>query len=168
MGLLGRKRQKKIREYVIERDGSACIYCDRELTDDSITMEHIVPSSKRGTYNTTNLTVSCAPCNKIRGNQPFFEYCRKFNFPLDKILKFERLYFNNLKIKVLNIAKEECLKEPQRIPNELLQEACSILRIKRINFDSYPFGIDMHRPIDRRRIKYSFEKIIKDIEADSR
>ncbi len=75
MGAQERRRQKRIRESVIVRDGLVCCYCDIPLTLETVTMEHIVPGSKRGTFNTTNLTVSCAECNNKRGNQPFFEYC---------------------------------------------------------------------------------------------
>ena len=80
MGAQERKREKRIREYVINRDGSLCCYCDKVLTQENVTMEHIVPDSKRGTFNTTNLTVSCAECNNRRGNKPFFEYCKRFDW----------------------------------------------------------------------------------------
>ena len=85
MGAQERKRQKRIKEYVINRDGMICCYCDKVLTPETVTMEHIVPDSKRGTFNTTNLTVSCSDCNNRRGNKPFFEYCKKFHFPEDKL-----------------------------------------------------------------------------------
>ena len=75
-----KKRQKRIREFVINRDGSICCYCDKVLLREEITLDHIVPDSCRGTFNTTNLTVSCAKCNNRRGNKPFFDYCKQFNF----------------------------------------------------------------------------------------
>ena len=100
------ERRKKIREYVINRDGMICCYCDYPLKIEDVTMEHIVPDSRRGTFNSTNLTVACADCNNKRGNKPFFEYCKGFNFSADKILKYKKLYFNNLQIKILNIAKD--------------------------------------------------------------
>jgi len=171
MGAQERKRQKRIKEYVINRDGMLCCYCDKVLTNETVTMEHIVPDSKRGTFNTTNLTVSCSDCNNKRGNRPFFEYCKKFNFSEEKMSKYKKLYFNNLRIKVLNIAKEECLKEDQVIPINIIKKACQILKIKGMDFSdyetTYQFEIKFGELSDRKKIKYCFEQLIRIIEADS-
>ncbi|CAB4196878.1 HNHc domain containing protein [uncultured Caudovirales phage] len=165
------ERRKKIREYVINRDGMICCYCDYPLKIEDVTMEHIVPDSRRGTFNSTNLTVACADCNNKRGNKPFFEYCKGFNFSADKILKYKKLYFNNLQIKILNIAKEECLKTDIATPNKLIDEACKILKIKKIDFSDYEktyfFDIFFKEACERRRIKFCFEQLIRIIEADS-
>jgi HNH endonuclease len=172
MGALERKRQKRIKEYVIERDGMLCCYCDKILTPETVTMEHIVPDSKRGTFNTTNLTVSCSDCNNRRGNKPFFEYCKRFSWDLDKVEKYKLLYFNNLKIKVLNIAKEECMKDDLVIPVDLIKHACQILKIKGMDFSSYEkdycFEIRFVESCDRKKIKYCFEQLIRIIEAESK
>jgi hypothetical protein len=171
MGAQERKRQKRIKEYVINRDGLICCYCDTPLTMESVTMEHIVPDSKRGTFNTTNLTVSCSECNNRRGNKPFFDYCQKFNFSEDKTNKYKTLYFNNLRIKVLNIAKEECLKEDLAIPNGIIKQACQVLKIRGMDFTdyekTYQFEIKFDELCDRKRIKFCFEQLIRIIEADS-
>src|SRR6185436_797382 len=172
MGAQERKRQKKIREYVIARDGLVCCYCEKLLSINHVTMEHIVPDSKRGTFNSTNLTVSCYDCNNNRGNKPFFEYIKNFYFNENKLLKYKRLYFNNLKIKILNIAKEECLNEPQAIPKELIKKDCQVLKIKDISFSdyekSYQFEIKFNAQCDRKKIKFCFEQLIKIIEADAK
>lgn len=176
MGAQERRRQKKIKDYVINRDGMICCYCDKPLSYESITMEHIVPDSRRGTFNTTNLTVSCSEHNNQRGNKPFFEFCKRFNWSNEKTDKYKKLYFNNLKIKILNIAKEECLPklvnmEEQAVPNELVQRACRVLKIKSIDFSDYEniyqFEIKFSEISDRKRIKFCFEQLIRIIEADS-
>lgn len=171
MGAQERKRQKRIREYVVNRDGSLCCYCDKVLTNDTVTMEHIVPDSKRGTFNSTNLTVSCSECNNKRGNKPFFEYCKKFNWGEDKIDKYKRLYFSNLRIKVLNIAKEECIQEQEIAPDTIINRACRVLKIKKMDFSvyekTYQFEIKFNEISDRKKIKYCFEQLIRIIEADS-
>ena len=170
MGVHERSRQKRIKQYVINRDGSLCCYCDQVLIDETITLEHIVPDSKHGTFNTTNLTISCRGCNNKRGNKPFFDYCKQFNFSLEKLYKYKLLYFNNLRIKVLNIAKEKCLIQNEAIPNELIKQACQILNIKKINFDAYEkeynFEIKFSECSDRKKIKFTFEQLIRIIEAD--
>ena len=176
MGAQERKRQKRIKEYVINRDGMICCYCDMPLAAEAITMEHIVPDSLRGTYNTTNLTVSCSEHNNRRGNKPFFDYCKQFNWHEDKIQKYKTLYFNNLRIKVLNIAKEECLPKAIdsndcAIPNIIIQQACQVLKIKKMDFldyeSAYPFEIKFSELSDKKRIKFCFEQLIRIIEADS-
>lgn len=171
MGMQERKRQKRIKDSVIIRDGLICCFCEKELTLETVTLDHIVPDSRKGTYNTTNLTVSCADCNNRRGNIPFFEYCQQFNFPAQKLIKYKKLYFNNLRIKVLNIAKEECLNTESAIPNNLIKKACKILKIKTMNFSDYEnlyqFEIKFDSPSNRKKIKYCFEQLIRLIEGDS-
>jgi len=176
MGAQERKRQKRIKEYVINRDGLACCYCDKLLTQETVTMEHIVPDSRRGTFNTTNLTVSCSEHNNQRGNKPFFDYCKKFNWPNSKLEKYKKLYFNNLKIKILNIAKEECLPkainlEEQAVPLDIIQQACRVLKIKAMDFSeyegTYQFDIQFGHLSDKKKIKFCFEQLIRIIEADS-
>lgn len=176
MGAIERKRQKKIKEYVINRDGMVCCYCDKPLTPETITMEHIVPDSRRGTFNTTNLTVSCSTHNNQRGNKPFFEYCKRFNWSDEKLQKYKKLYFNNLRIKVLNIAKEECLPKAvnsnlQAIPSDIIKQSCSILKIKGMDFsdyeNTYQFEIKFSDLADKKKIKFCFEQLIRIIEADS-
>ena len=171
MGAQEKRRQKRIKEFVINRDGMICCYCDIPLLLEAITMEHIVPDSKRGTFNTTNLTVACAKCNNKRGNKPFFEYCEQFNFDNYKLEKYKKLYFDNLKIKVLNIAKEECLVKDFEIPTLIIKQACKILKIKTMDFSNYErqysFDIIFNENCDRKKIKFCFEQIIKIIEMDS-
>lgn len=171
MGAQERKRQKRIREYVISRDGLVCCYCDRKLELNSVTMEHIVPDSKRGTFNTTNLTVSCYACNNSRGNKPFFDYVKNFDFKENKLLKYKKMYFNNLRIKVLNIAKEECLLDKEAIPQDIIKQACQVLKIKNMDFSdyekTYQFEIKFENICDRKKIKFCFEQLIRILEADS-
>lgn len=170
MGAQEHRRLKRIKEDVIARDGTVCCYCGINLSLEDITMEHIVPDSKRGTFNSTNLTVSCGPCNNKRGNQPFFEYCKKFGWSSKKLDKYRSLYFNNLKIKVLNIAKETHLNASHAIPNHLINQACKTLKIKNINFTSYEkkyqFDINFSESCERKKIKSCFEQLIKIIESD--
>jgi len=171
MGAQERRRQKRIRDSVIIRDGLVCCYCNSPLTLETVTMEHIVPDSKRGTYNSTNLTVSCANCNNKRGNKPFFEYCKKFDFSDEKLEKYKKLYYNNLRIKILNISKEECLIDEYAVPNSLIRKACKILKIRKVDFSPYEkiynFDIGFDEPCERRKIKYCFEQLIQLIEFDS-
>lgn len=175
MGIQERKRRKRIKDYVISRDGPQCCYCNKPLTIEMITMEHIVPDSKRGTFNATNLTVSCSEHNNKRGNESFFEYCKQFDWPNVKLEKYKKLYFSNLKIKVLNIAKEECLpnvinQENKAIPLMIIHYACQLLKIKSVDFSEYErthqFEIKFDELSDKKKIKFCFEQLIRVIEAN--
>lgn len=163
------KKYKRIKQTVIERDGLICCYCNRKLTLEEVTMEHIVPHCKRGTYNVTNLTVACSSCNNERDNQDFFFYIRKFNWGKKKLWKYKTLYLNNLKIKVLNIAKEECLVSDLAVPYHIINDACQILKIKSIDLKKYEssFIINYYDMNPRAAIIFSFENLIKVIEKDS-
>lgn len=137
MGAAGRKRQRKIRQRVIDRDGPVCIYCNKILADELITMDHIIPDSQNGTFNATNLTIACQPCNNKRKAEPFFEYIKHFNFAQDKIKKYEKLCANNLRIKVLNIAKEYCIFNDYEIPQNIIRRACEFLKIAELNYEEF-------------------------------
>lgn len=64
---------------MIERDGSRCAYCGRELDFDSCTIEHVVPLACGGTSTMDNCIISCRECNikaaGIKGYQ-FEQYIR--------------------------------------------------------------------------------------------
>ena len=56
-----------LRRRVIERDGKYCVYCDEDLTDKEIHMDHVIPESKGGQTNYENLQVTCRKCNLAKG-----------------------------------------------------------------------------------------------------
>lgn len=170
MGLTYRKRIKKIKEIVIQRDGLKCCYCQCQLSINTITMEHIVPESKGGTFNVSNLTVSCAECNNKRGNKSFLRYCVSYNLSPIYLQKYKKLHSNYLKIKALNISKEKYLTSEYAKPSDLINKSCKHLKIKEINFSFYEellnnqfIFTDIY---NHRAIKYYFDKIIKIIESD--
>ena len=37
-----------LRRRIIERDGLHCVYCDEDLSDSEIHMDHVIPESKGG------------------------------------------------------------------------------------------------------------------------
>lgn len=165
----GGKKEKRIRREVIARDGLVCCYCDKKLLLQEVTMEHIVPHSRKGQFNLTNLTVSCAPCNNTRSSLDFFFYAKRFNWDNKKILKYKRLYVNGLKVKILNLAKENFLITENAVPNDLIFQACQLLRIKSIDLSKYEqhFIIDYNKVNPRATIIFSFENLIKIIASDN-
>ena len=50
------------------RDGLACCYCCEAVEDDvKLTLDHLVPHSKGGTNEASNLVTACLRCNAGRG-----------------------------------------------------------------------------------------------------
>lgn len=62
----------EVREYLLEKFGRQCVYCGAKNV--AFEIEHIVPKSRRGSNRVSNLTLSCEPCNKAKGNQTAAEF----------------------------------------------------------------------------------------------
>ena len=163
MGLRQRQKHKYIKQYVANRDGLTCCYCGKQLTPETVTMEHIIPDSQHGAFNATNLTVACVRCNNKRGDKPFFEFCQEYNFAPEKIEKYKTLYSINLKIKILNVAKEEVLNTAQAVPIVLIYQASQVLKINNLDISIYETysEIKLYEIYESKVIKFNFEKLIK-------
>ena len=56
-----------LRRRIIERDGLHCVYCDEDLSDGEIHMDHVIPESQGGATTYHNLQVTCRKCNLAKG-----------------------------------------------------------------------------------------------------
>lgn len=63
---------KNIRDMAFERDGEKCVYCSS--TDGPFHLDHIIPWSRGGDHSLANLCVSCAPCNRSKGDKLISEW----------------------------------------------------------------------------------------------
>lgn len=52
-----------LRRSVIDRDGYHCVYCDEDLSNAEIHLDHVIPESKGGPTTYSNLQVTCRKCN---------------------------------------------------------------------------------------------------------
>lgn len=62
----------EIREYLLEKWGRKCAYCDAERVQ--LEIEHVVPRSRSGTDRVSNLTLACHRCNQAKGNKLIEEF----------------------------------------------------------------------------------------------
>lgn len=46
-----------------------CKWCGVALTDDTATVDHVIPLSRGGLENSNNRVLACQPCNCKRGNE---------------------------------------------------------------------------------------------------
>jgi len=73
-----------VREYLLEKWGRRCAYCDAQ----NVPMEiyHIHPKSCGGSNRVSNLTLACRPCNQRKGSQSLEQFLAKHPERVRKIL----------------------------------------------------------------------------------
>jgi len=57
-------KRKKVR--VLARDGHFCKYCGSE---ESLTLDHVIPKSKGGSNKRKNLQILCDSCNQTKADK---------------------------------------------------------------------------------------------------
>jgi 5-methylcytosine-specific restriction endonuclease McrA len=75
---------QRVRKLVLERDYFTCHYCGQEAN----TVDHLIPISKGGTDEATNMVAACIKCNsgkRDRMTPTFFERTPKPTTPSGKI-----------------------------------------------------------------------------------
>lgn len=61
------------KEEVFERDGYACVYCGSPL---NLSLDHVIPQSRGGSHEPTNLVTCCRSCNSSKGDKTPAEWKR--------------------------------------------------------------------------------------------
>ena len=56
------------KDYVSQRDGWRCTYCNRRVNRRSRHIDHSVSVANGGTDHLNNLRLACAPCNLLKGS----------------------------------------------------------------------------------------------------
>lgn len=72
-------KQTRVREHpqltwnerykILERDNFSCFYCGASGKDTRITVDHVIPMSRGGTNEESNLVAACADCNAGKGRK---------------------------------------------------------------------------------------------------
>lgn len=57
------------RENIYLRDGFVCQYCAKKFAAKELTLDHVVPASKLGRKDWTNVVTACRPCNHRKANR---------------------------------------------------------------------------------------------------
>lgn len=63
------QNRAKYKKQLIALNGSNCYLCSKELSDDEITIDHIVPIINGGTNDLDNLGICCEACNSMKSNK---------------------------------------------------------------------------------------------------
>lgn len=56
------------KKVLFNRDNWQCQYCGVELTWESVSIDHVLPSSRGGQTSWHNCVASCKPCNRKKGD----------------------------------------------------------------------------------------------------
>lgn len=62
-------RVRFCRENVYLRDDYTCQYCGKRTHLKELTLDHVIPASKAGLKNWTNVVAACRPCNQRKANR---------------------------------------------------------------------------------------------------
>lgn len=65
----------ELREYLLEKWGRKCAYCDRSGV--ALQVEHILARARGGSNRAANLTLACEPCNRAKGARDLKEFLAK-------------------------------------------------------------------------------------------
>lgn len=69
-----RKTRRRLRRLsvLLSKQNYYCKYCNKHLTINSATIDHVIPLVKGGENNISNMVASCRDCNIKKGNQSPF------------------------------------------------------------------------------------------------
>lgn len=59
----------KLRAKMLKRQNFKCAYCETDLKNRRMNIEHVVPLKRGGSNFATNLVAACCDCNKAKGNR---------------------------------------------------------------------------------------------------
>ena len=63
--------QKQVNHAILyQRQGGYCAACDHHFQPRNLTIDHVVPSSKGGSDDISNLQLLCHACNQLKGDRP--------------------------------------------------------------------------------------------------
>ena len=74
----------EVREYLLEKWGRQCAYCDKQNVP--LQIEHIAARAKSGSSRVSNLTLACHGCNQKKAAQEVRTFLQKDQKRLDRIL----------------------------------------------------------------------------------
>ena len=93
LNMVKRKTRKHVsfsKKNILRRDNFTCQYCGGR--DHPLTVDHVIPKSRGGKTDWTNVVVACKPCNMKKGNRTATEA----NMKLDQYPKRPKFNFNQI------------------------------------------------------------------------
>lgn len=72
------------RRNIYEHYGHRCCYCAKRLPASELNLDHVVPRSRGGTTDWSNIVTACIPCNLRKGNRLPSEARMRLKVPISK------------------------------------------------------------------------------------
>lgn len=72
--MVDQRVMKKKREKLYRKHKGCCTYCKAWYPFEETTIDHITPRSKGGRNSWDNITLACAPCNRLKADKPLHEF----------------------------------------------------------------------------------------------
>ena len=70
INIVGNKRRTKIRKsQIFQRDFYRCGYCIKKFKPKFLTLDHVMPKSRGGSNDPSNLVTACFPCNQKKADK---------------------------------------------------------------------------------------------------
>lgn len=67
-------QRKSKRMKARKQTGGRCWYCSKHVHKDEATLDHVIPLTRGGGYERSNLVFSCQPCNEEKGDKSLEQY----------------------------------------------------------------------------------------------
>lgn len=67
-------RKRRVRLKILAAQDGRCFYCTAKLSNTKSTTDHVIPISKGGTNEQSNMVVACKPCNNAKGDRTGAEF----------------------------------------------------------------------------------------------
>ena len=88
---------KNKRERVFAETQYRCAYCGQKLTEETRTIDHIIPKKRGGTDSIDNLVSACTICNNAKGEKTPDEYRESLKIKISdmkqKLYSKKRFYY---------------------------------------------------------------------------
>jgi 5-methylcytosine-specific restriction endonuclease McrA len=68
MGKIRNSKKRVVKKRLYRDQNGLCYYCRELFPPIEMTFDHVVPRSRGGTNQNTNLVLACAPCNSVKAD----------------------------------------------------------------------------------------------------
>jgi 5-methylcytosine-specific restriction endonuclease McrA len=101
----------EIREYLLEKWGRKCAYCDAK--DIPLNLDHIMPKSKGGSDRPSNLVLACVNCNQSKGSKSIHQFLSKDAQRISSILSHTKISLKDAA--AVNTTRKEVVKKVKEL-----------------------------------------------------
>lgn len=98
----GRQRVKFSRQNVLARDRWRCQYCGERKPTQELTFDHVIPRSRGGKTEWTNIVMACESCNSVKADKT----------PREAKMKLRKAPYRPTWLPVFNLTLQQVLQVP--------------------------------------------------------